>query len=97
MTLYRDGWLDGRPLSVLRDESGGEAKYVCLDCGAELEADAAVFEKHLCENFRDGPTLTITPAAEKLASEEGLDPEDVDGTGKDGRITKADVEAATEE
>lgn len=36
-----------------------------------------------------------SPAAAKILSEKGIDPADVKGTGKDGRITKEDAEAAT--
>lgn len=35
------------------------------------------------------------PAAAKILSEKGIDPASVQGTGKDGRITKADAQAAS--
>lgn len=35
-----------------------------------------------------------TDAARELAEDEGLDLADVDGTGRDGRVTKADVQHA---
>lgn len=44
-----------------------------------------------------GGTPDATPAAAELAEEEGVDLEDVEGTGKEGRITKADVEAAADD
>lgn len=34
---------------------------------------------------------TLSPAVRKLVSEENLNPADIKGTGKDGRLTKADV------
>ena len=37
------------------------------------------------------PTVSASPAARKLAEEKGLDIAKVQGTGKDGRITKEDV------
>lgn len=37
---------------------------------------------------------TASPAAAKILREKGIDPAAVDGTGKDGRITKADAENA---
>jgi len=40
--------------------------------------------------------LAITSAAEELAEEHGIDLGAVEGTGKDGRILKSDVEAAVE-
>ncbi len=38
----------------------------------------------------------LAPAARKLAEENGIDPNSVAGTGKDGRVTKEDVVAAIE-
>jgi 2-oxoglutarate dehydrogenase E2 component (dihydrolipoamide succinyltransferase) len=44
-----------------------------------------------------GDGLLISDAVRKLAEEVGLDVASLKGTGKDGRITKADVEAAVEQ
>lgn len=38
-----------------------------------------------------------TEAAQKLAEESGIDLADIEGSGKDGRITQDDVQAAVEE
>lgn len=38
----------------------------------------------------------LAPAARKLAEENGIDPNSIRGTGKDGRVTKEDVVAAVE-
>lgn len=40
------------------------------------------------------PTFDATEGAEELAQEAGVDLAKVQGTGQDGRITKADVQAA---
>lgn len=40
------------------------------------------------------PELQISPAALKLADEHGIDPEQIEGSGKDGLIVKADVQRA---
>lgn len=97
MTLQLDGWLAGRPYAVDRDPETGEAlRYICLDCDGEIEADPDVFERHHCENYRDR-SLDITPAAEALAEDEEIDLTSVEGSGKDGRITKADVASASQE
>lgn len=37
------------------------------------------------------PATTMPPSARKLVNENGLNPNNIDGTGKDGRITKGDV------
>lgn len=45
-----------------------------------------------------GPSeVDATEGAEELAAELGIDLATVEGTGKDGRITKGDVEAAAGE
>jgi len=41
----------------------------------------------------DSGEVDATAAAEELAAEEGLALEEVDGTGKDGRVLKSDVQA----
>src|SRR5690606_11509272 len=38
---------------------------------------------------------TASPAAAKILREKGIDPSSIEGTGKDGRITKEDAENAT--
>ncbi|MDG3583110.1 2-oxoglutarate dehydrogenase complex dihydrolipoyllysine-residue succinyltransferase [Galbibacter pacificus] len=40
-------------------------------------------------------TGTASPAAKKMLAEKGIDPKEVKGTGKDGRITKEDAVKAT--
>jgi 2-oxoglutarate dehydrogenase E2 component (dihydrolipoamide succinyltransferase) len=37
------------------------------------------------------PAGTASPSARKIAAEKGIDPSSVQGTGRDGRVTKADV------
>ena len=43
-----------------------------------------------------GEEPILAPAARKLAEENGIDPNSIAGTGKDGRVTKEDVVAAIE-
>jgi 2-oxoglutarate dehydrogenase E2 component (dihydrolipoamide succinyltransferase) len=50
----------------------------------------------LTGHTEDDDELKATQAALDLAHELGVDPANIKGTGKDGRITKADVEAAAE-
>lgn len=44
----------------------------------------------------DGSALTLSPAVRRLVLERGLDPSRIKGTGKDGRLTKDDVLAASQ-
>jgi 2-oxoglutarate dehydrogenase E2 component (dihydrolipoamide succinyltransferase) len=46
------------------------------------------------EDDEGGDKNYPSPAARKILEEKGLKPEDVKGTGKDGRITKADAQSA---
>ena len=43
---------------------------------------------------RVGDTGHASPAAAKILKEKGISPDEVKGTGKDGRITKEDAEKA---
>lgn len=48
MTIERDGWLDGRPFSAVRDADTGETvKLLCLKCEREY-ADRDAFVGHDC-------------------------------------------------
>ena len=42
------------------------------------------------------PEKILSPAAKRVASENQIDANEISGTGKDGRVTKADVEAVVE-
>ena len=42
-----------------------------------------------------GAQSSASPAAKKIAAEKGVDPAQVQGTGRDGRVTKGDVMGAT--
>lgn len=58
---------------------------------APVQASQAVSEENK-DSYAGGHP---SPAAAKILREKEMDPADVKGTGKDGRITKADAEAAT--
>ena len=53
--------------------------------------------KEVAEKYSIAGTVDATASAKELAAQEGVDLASVDGTGKDGRITKGDVEDAVEE
>ena len=80
-------------------EAGGEATADASSSGSDKEggqgesetaADSAAAEK-----TGDADIAPMSPAARKLATEKGVDPAVIDGTGKDGRITKEDVQRAS--
>ncbi|WP_417788122.1 2-oxoglutarate dehydrogenase complex dihydrolipoyllysine-residue succinyltransferase [Stutzerimonas xanthomarina] len=73
-----------------------------LDAGATASAPAAPAAAPAQANApaagpaTGGEDAILAPAARKLAEENGIDPNSVKGTGKDGRVTKEDLVAAIE-
>ncbi|PNG15197.1 2-oxoglutarate dehydrogenase complex dihydrolipoyllysine-residue succinyltransferase [Stutzerimonas stutzeri] len=70
-----------------------------LDAGATASASApasAPAETQAAAPAAGGEDAILAPAARKLAEENGIDPNSVKGTGKDGRVTKEDLVAAIE-
>lgn len=61
---------------------------------AEEKAEKPKAEKSKAEEKAAPPDIDVTPAAAELAEEEGIDLSELEGTGKEGRILKGDVEAA---
>ncbi len=73
-----------------------------LDAGATASAPAAAPAQAAAAPAAastpaaSGEDAILAPAARKLAEENGIDPNSVKGTGKDGRVTKEDLVAAIE-
>ena len=63
---------------------------------AEHTAEAREAGIEAASDASEEPEVDATPAAAELAEEKGVDLTDVEGTGKDGRVTKPDVEKAAE-
>ena len=61
-----------------------------------LAADAGAPSAHAGARSAAAGTGRLSPAVRRLVDEHGLDPSNIPGTGKDGRITKADVLARIE-
>jgi len=61
----------------------------------QAEGPDDVAEAYLAERPWYG--VEATPAAVDLAEEAGLRPDEIEGTGEDGRITKGDVQRAIDE
>lgn len=87
--------------SVDMARSGQGLCATCAGKGDEMELPEDVAQE------AEGGVVTVvpeeagatdaTPAAEELAAQEGIDLSTVKGTGKEGRITKGDVDAAVTE
>ncbi|MCM8855548.1 MAG: 2-oxoglutarate dehydrogenase complex dihydrolipoyllysine-residue succinyltransferase [Candidatus Thiodiazotropha sp.] len=59
-----------------------------------LEAGAAPQKEHATSTHSDQEAPVLSPAVRRLVSESGIDPSTIQGSGKNGRIVKTDVEAA---
>lgn len=70
--------------------AGGDsgAKEAKKEAPAKEEKQPAAKEEPAKETYASG---TASPAAKKILSEKGIDPKEVKGSGKDGRITKDDA------
>lgn len=76
-----------------QDSESGDKEEGKEDSGsgaaeAESGADSST------ENERPAEGQPLSPAVKKLASESGIDPATVKGSGKGGRVTKGDLQAA---
>ena len=52
--------------------------------------------KDRADQYEPAETPDPTSGAKELAEEEGIDLSEIEGTGKNGRVTKSDVKAALE-
>jgi 2-oxoglutarate dehydrogenase E2 component (dihydrolipoamide succinyltransferase) len=91
---------DGVLVSILKGDKGtvvaGEviAKIDTEGKATAVAAATPVQEKPAPEKARPAPA--VMPSAQKIAAEKGIDPSRVQGTGRDGRVTKGDVLAQPE-
>ena len=65
-------------------EAGSGAASVAKSAPAPAKAETKVDEPDA--------SITLSPSVRRLVLEHGVDPSQISGTGKDGRLTKADVE-----
>jgi len=65
-----------------------------IEAGAAAEPAAPVQKEEVPS--QDGPEPVLTPAVRRLVKEMSIDPRQVKGSGKDGRILKSDVTAYVE-
>lgn len=74
---------------ALEEKPGAQAQE---EAGAKPEQPAAAEEKKAPEpKTEHAAAMSFSPAVRKLVMENKLDPAAITGTGRDGRITKADV------
>jgi 2-oxoglutarate dehydrogenase E2 component (dihydrolipoamide succinyltransferase) len=73
-----------------RDSVGSGEIIAQIDTDAKASAAPTAPKKEIPqEKARSAPA--VMPAAQKLAAEKGIDPATIQGTGRDGRVTKGDV------
>jgi 2-oxoglutarate dehydrogenase E2 component (dihydrolipoamide succinyltransferase) len=88
---------DGVLVSILKGDKGtvvaGEV-IARIDTEGKASAVAAQEVKPAPEKAKTTPA--VMPAAQKIAAEKGIDTTKIQGTGKDGRVTKGDVIAQPE-
>ncbi|WP_313088767.1 2-oxoglutarate dehydrogenase complex dihydrolipoyllysine-residue succinyltransferase [Pseudomonas sp.] len=88
-----DTVLSGELLGKL--DAGATAAASSAPAAAPVEASAPAAATASAP-AASGEDAILAPAARKLAEENGIDPNSVKGTGKDGRVTKEDLVAAIE-
>ncbi len=79
----------GEVIGKFKEGAAGESKPA-----SNKSADAPKQEEAPKEEAAASGDAILSPAARKLAEENSIDPNSVKGTGKDGRVTKEDVQNA---
>jgi len=90
---------DGVLVSILKGDKGiVVAGEVIARIDTEGKASAAVSKKEELkkeevkeEKSRPAPAPAVMPAAQKMAAAKGIDTAQIQGSGRDGRVTKGDV------
>ncbi|HYC36550.1 MAG TPA: 2-oxoglutarate dehydrogenase complex dihydrolipoyllysine-residue succinyltransferase [Usitatibacter sp.] len=90
-----DSVTSGEVIAVIDTEAKAAATSVAKP--AEKEAAAPAKAGAQAAVPTPGPAATASPAAKKIAAEKGVDPASIPGTGRDGRVTKADAMGAGSE
>jgi len=90
---------DGVLVSILKGDKGivvaGEViARIDTEGKASAVASAPVQEKPPVEKTKSGPA--VMPSAQKIAAEKGINTAQIQGSGRDGRVTKGDVLAQPE-
>ncbi|NKB24408.1 MAG: 2-oxoglutarate dehydrogenase complex dihydrolipoyllysine-residue succinyltransferase [Kiritimatiellae bacterium] len=83
------GMIDPQGEAISKKDSHVKSKAEIAPIPEKI-SPKSIEEKFPQNDSREKPE-TLSPAAKKLAEEHGLDLSSIEGTGKDGRITKADI------
>ncbi|GFZ82363.1 dihydrolipoyllysine-residue succinyltransferase component of 2-oxoglutarate dehydrogenase complex [Pseudohongiella nitratireducens] len=89
-------------VATLKEGAAGESKSASSgssdkkDDKEEKKAASSSADNDKKSEKAGGDSAPLSPAAKKLAEENNIDPSSIDGSGKDGRITKEDVMKAIE-
>ncbi|MBC7202577.1 MAG: 2-oxo acid dehydrogenase subunit E2, partial [Pusillimonas sp.] len=81
---------EGKVSAPKEETPAKEAEPAKEEAPAKESAPAAARAK----SSASSATSAASPAANKILAEKGIDPSDVDGSGRSGRVTKADAMAA---
>ena len=89
---------DGVLVSILKGDKGTVvAGEVIAKIDTEGKASAVAVKKEEVKEEKQKPAApAVMPAAQKIAAEKGIDTAQVQGSGRDGRVTKGDVLAQPE-
>ncbi len=89
---------DGVLVSILKGDKGTVvAGEVIARIDTEGKASAVAVKREEVKEEKQKPAApAVMPAAQKIAAEKGIDTAQVQGSGRDGRVTKADVLAQPE-
>jgi 2-oxoglutarate dehydrogenase E2 component (dihydrolipoamide succinyltransferase) len=87
---------DGVLVKIIRNAkdsvgSGEVIAQIDTEAKAGAAAPSASSQKSSSQEKKQSATPAVMPAAQKIAAEKGIDPSTIQGTGKDGRVTKGDV------
>ena len=98
--ITSDGIAEGDGVISLKVAEGAEVKIGEVVATIDPSGAAAVADAPAVAGGADpgpgsaSPATTQSPAVRRIAEETGVDPASVEGTGKDGRVTKGDMLAA---
>lgn len=98
--ITSDGVAEADGVISIKAEEGaevtiGEVVAVIAEGGAAAPATDAPEAAPAEASADDSAAKPVSPAVRRVAEETGIDPASVEGTGKDGRVTKGDMLAAS--